>query len=416
MTKLIVSALLGLLLGGSRLEAQATRESVHDDSASPAAGWSQLVKGGFGDRNLEILGPFAEFQGQLYVATMHKSAGAQIWRSADGSTWEAVVGSSARTPAGFGNPGDKSINKLLAFDGWLYASIWNEAQGGEVWRSADGVTWEASVGGTAPTARGFGKLENSGITALGGFHDTVFAGTGSLYCKDGVELWRSQDHGATWEPVAGERYALQTALARESKYFLDLEVFQNVLYISTGDQRTGGSEIWRSFDGGSWDAVVGAPSGYRAGMGKSSDDMIYDLTVFQDHLYAGVLNFMREGGSLWRTGDGTTWEVVIGGDVKPETAGFGRRENFGITRVATFSDHLYAGTVNEQGTELWKSRDGLHWGLVVGPDRVPSSGFGNPNNRAINGLFVFQGRLYVGTDNPTEGGEVWRFEPRGGPP
>ncbi len=398
----------GLCLGGFSLPASAaeyTLEPPHQQGE-----WMQLVQGGFGDPGLIILGPLAEFRGQLYVATMHRSAGCQVWRTADGVVWEPVVGAGAATPAGFGDPDNRSMNKLLSDGEWLFAALWNDVTGGQIWRSADGLTWEPSVGSGAAMPAGFDKAENTGVTALGLFQGQVFAGTGSAHCKDGVELWRSRDHGLRWEPVAGERFAIQTALARESKYFLDMAVFGDALYISTGDQRTGGSEIWRSRDGWMWEPVVGAPSPYRAGMGKPSDDMIYDLEPFAERLYAGVLNYLREGGALWRSDrTGQVWDAIVGGDARPQTAGFGRAANFGITQLAVYGPHLYASTSNEAGTELWRSADGLAWETVVGPEASVPSGFGS-TNRAINGLVVYRDALYASTDNSSAGGEVWRLD------
>ncbi len=381
-----------------------------DEAAQPAA-WSRVVQGGFENPQAESLGPLAEFQGQLYVGTYDKAHGCQVWRTPDGKRWEVVVGSSAGTPSGFGDAKTQSISKFAVFHDQLYAATWNEDKGGGLWRSIDGRTWESVVGGSAATAAGFGKLENSGITALGVFQNALFAGTGSLYCKDGVELWMSSD-GVNWQPVAGERVALRTELARESKYFLDMAVFHNALYLATGDQRTGGSEIWRTQDSTSWETVVGAPSPYRAGMGNLNHDMIYDLAPFHDHLYAAVMSFAREGGALWRTADGVTWEVIAGEAGAPYAAGFGNTANFGFISLAAFEDQLYVGTSNEQGAQLWKSGDGTQWQPVVCPECVPSGGFGTAHNRAIQALRVFKGRLYAATHNPPDGGELWRVEPR----
>lgn len=381
------------------------------DDPRRAGDWTEVARGGFGTASLVIIGPLAEFQGQMYAATMHQTAGAEVWRSFDGTVWEPVVGAGAATAAGFGDPSNKSINKIASDGEWLFAALWNDASGGQIWRSADGVTWEASVGPGAAHPPGFGKAENTGVTALGVFNGMVFAGTGSAHCKDGVELWLSRDHGATWEPVAGERFALRTALARESKYFLDIAEFNGAVYISTGDQRTGGSEIWRATDGWNWQPVVGAPTKYRAGMGKASDDMIYDLEPFGGRLYAGVLNWLREGGSMWRSDrDGDDWEVLIGGDVKPRTAGFGNAANFGITRLCPLGSHLYASTSNEQGAELWRSADGEVWEQVMGPQAGVPAGFGSAGNRAINGLFSYHGVLFASTDNPQAGAEIWRLD------
>lgn len=380
---------------------------LEPDEGDNTVGWIQIVKGGFKDIELEILAPLVEFQGSLYAGSTHKTAGCQIWRTSDGNSWEAVVGQDAKTPSGFGNPNNKSINDMLVFGTRLYAGIWNEIDGAQLWRSADGVVWEVVVG-NSQTLSGFNKQENSGITSIGSFRDMLFAGTGSLYCKDGVELWFSKDYGDTWEPVAGERFTLQLALARESKYLLDMEVFKDALYVATGDQRTGGSVIWRSYDGWLWNAVVGSPSVYDAGMGNPNHDMIYELEVFKDYLYAAVLSFSREGGALWRSNDGVVWEV-ISGDNAVYPSGFGDRANFGLVALSVFEGSLYVGTSNEEGAQIWASQDGLQWKQIIGPNGILQSGFGNKNNRAVNGFCVFQGNLYVGLHNPKEGGQLWRF-------
>ena len=367
-----------------------------------------MIAGGHGSTSVTIVTRLAEFRGWLYAAGMDTTLGCQLWRSQDGKAWDVVVGPDAATPSGFGDAGNQSVNKLVAFGGWLYAGTWNQLEGAELWRSQDGVRWLPVVGGSATTSNGFGKLENSGMTALGVHQGRLWAGTGSLYCKDGVELWVSSD-GALWEPVAGERFALQTAFARESKYLLDLISVGGYLYTASGDQRTGGSEIWRSQDGQFWEAVVGAPSPYRAGMGNPNHDMIYDLETFSGVLYAAVLDFAKQGGALWRSPNGTTWEVIVGDPPAKIPAGFGQTGNIGLVSLSVFEDALYAGVTSEAGAQLWRSDDGMTWRQIVGPDGATPAGFGTGSNRSINCLRVFKGRLYAGTDNSQDGAELWRL-------
>ena len=380
-----------------------------DTEPSHISGWRRVVSGGFGDAAVNPFNPLAEFQGQLYAGAFEKTKGCQLLRSADGVTWERVVGPQAATPSGFGNPHNQSINTLTVLGERLYAGTWNEIEGAELWRSADGATWESLVGPNAPKPSGFGKLENSGITALGAFRGRLFAGTGSLYCKDGVELWSLQPGENVWDPIAGERFALQTALARESKYLLAMAAFRDALYVATGDQRTGGSEIWRSGDGRFWEAVVGAPSPYRAGMGHPSHDMIFELAVFTDHLYAAVQDRAGQGGALWRSRDGTTWEMIVGDEGGRYPSGFGQ-PNIGLVSLAVGGGTLFLGTTNmAEGGQLWVSEDGVHWRCVVGQGARVPGGFGRPSNRSLFSLLAFKGHLYASVDNDTEGGAIWRL-------
>ena len=138
--------------------------------------------------------------------------------------------------------------------------------------------------------------------------------------------------------------------------------------------------------------------------------MIYDLEPFNGSLYAGVLNYVHDGGALWRSVDGTTWEVISGDPPAPIAPGFGDAGNMGLVSLAVFDDALYVGTTNNAGTQLWRSVDGATWQPVVGQAAAVPAGFGNVHNRAINSLGVFHDALYAGTHNPTEGAELWRFE------
>ena len=407
MKKMLLVTSLTLWLSVPAVIAQPEEAPAEVAQHRAELGWLRIMAGGFGDPEVALINRLVLFTEYFYTAGDHNTKGCRIWRSRDGFTWDTVVGAKSATPDGFGTPNNSGINTLLVFREFLYAGLWNQVDGAQLWRSRDGLTWEPVVGATAAIASGFGKLENSGITALSAFHDQLFAGTGSLYCKDGVELWASPD-GVQWKPVAGERVALHTALARESKYFLSMKTFQDQLYVGTGDQRTGGSEIWRSPDGWRLDAVIGAPSRHRAGMGDSNQDMVYDLAAFKDHLYAGVLNFAHQGGALWRSPDGAAWEIVAGQDA-PYSAGFGEPANIGLTTFTVYQGRLYAGLTNEQGAQVWRSEDGQHWDPFVGHGAALSGGFGNAHNRAVNSLGVFHDALYVGTHNPKEGAELWRY-------
>ena len=71
-------------------------------------GWTWVVEGGFTDPSNSHIAFSTEFKGYLYVATMASQAselisgsqkmGGDIWRTADGSTWEQIG------TAGLGDP------------------------------------------------------------------------------------------------------------------------------------------------------------------------------------------------------------------------------------------------------------------------------------------------------------------------
>lgn|GEM_PF-1142341 len=87
------------------------------------------------------------------------------------------------------------------------------------------------------------------------------------------------------------------------------------------------------------------------------------------------------------------------------TNGFGNSNNTAVARMCSFSGSLYAGTENEsQGSQIWKSTDGgTNWTIV----EATRNGFGDPNNTEIMAMTEWNGALYVSTRNEATGTELW---------
>ena len=75
------------------------------------------------------------------------------------------------------------------------------------------------------------------------------------------------------------------------------------------------------------------------------------------------------GGQIWRTVNGTAWSQV-------SSSGFGEAANYGAQSLVEFDHHLYAGTRNDSGCEVWRdaallfadgfeSGDTSEWSAVV---------------------------------------------------
>jgi hypothetical protein len=128
-----------------------------------------------------------------------------------------------------------------------------------------------------------------------------------------------------------------------------------------------------------------------------------------------------EGGSIYRY-DGTDWTQVYQAD--PEDVGF--------RKMVTYDGAIYAGTANgpdgpmpgddayrvrpvgdpsntvvygpTSGTSLLRSTDGTDWREVGGG---PADNRFNASNRA---MAVIDDKLYVGTENPITGPELWAYD------
>jgi len=130
------------------------------------------------------------------------------------------------------------------------------------------------------------------------------------------------------------------------------------------------------------------------GFGSSQNWWVGSLSVFGDHLYAGTWNPL--GAEIWRSPDGAEWLPVV-------SSGLGNTHNQGVIATTVFNGALYAGTYNTvSGATIWRSSDGLSWRAVQ------DNGFGDATNGAVLSMVVLEDTLYAGTWNFSHGAQVWR--------
>ena len=219
-----------------------------------------------------------------------------------------------------------------------------------------------------------------------------------------AEIWRYDAPQDTWTRVFQAPYVRGRTKARVPRYIglRGMTVFQGpsdskpCLYVSTwAPQQAEPPDVLRSEDGlrfdnvprPPWDTTVRSfrtlqifkgrvhtsPTGSNSGQGQSQECVASEAAVY----CADDLQTARWG---------------------PASAdGFGDPANLTVFELASFNDHLYAGTVNaERGMELWKT-DGRE-GPPYRWKRVLSHGaWRGPHNEVIGSLCAFKGALYVGT-------------------
>jgi hypothetical protein len=254
-------------------------------------------------------------------------------------------------------------------------------------------------------SQGFGDPTNGEVMRLGVFNGQLYAATWSYTSTHGAEIWRSStgDSGS-WTQVVSN--GLGDAANRA---VLTMEEFNGALYAGTRSYIGGtytGAEVWRTADGLTWTAVITNGFGYTGTYDVSA------LEVFGGYLYAGTGRYdlsaqSYPGGQIWRCSQASgcdepgDWEVVI-------ADGFGHPDNIDITSLLVFGSHLYALAYNFQtGMEVWRTADGITW------EQAGFAGFGDSNNYGPywdNSATVFNNRLFIGTYNPANGGEVWEMQ------
>lgn len=307
--------------------------------------WEQVTDTGFdapnntGFRNLQIL------RGNLYAGTINETDGAEIWRSGDGVIWEPVM------QGGFGNLDNEAVRGMTTFRRRMYAGTHNTAGGpGELWRSLSGSSWNA----IAP--EGFGFPNNSSVHTLEKFNGSLYAGVRNT--KRGAQIWRSSD-GIQFEAVVGPRAATPSGFGnRNTIGIFDMQEFNGMLYVATFNV-VDGFGFYRTADGVDYEQIGDF------GFGDPENDRAWRLHTFEGALWLGVgnRNVLRKGASLWRSFDGVTWEEMVGANGTFMGYGFDDTRNWGVRTFETFNGKLYIGTAQCEfgncakmvtGAEVWE--------------------------------------------------------------
>lgn len=338
-------------------------------AATPTTWETVLVPSGFDIYYAEML---EEFNGYLYAA-IGGVPGLQVWRSADGSSWEPVTDYGLTD----GPYTWLAVWDMVVFDDHLYiaaADYFNEGNPSAIFRTADGLAWEKVVDD------GFPGTYSPNIWKFGVFKGMLYASAPTYTGTN--PIWRSAtgDYGS-WEKVAE---------IPNMDAFASMVAYKGALYgisdSSADENGTLPTQVWRTYDGVAWKPVV------LDGFGNLLNNSGGDFEVYQGYLYVGVGDntSTSDGGEMYRTQDGIRWERVA-------AAGLGNQNNYKFDGLIAYLGNLYAYSVNNvDGCEVFRSQDGLDW------VKVNESGWGVPANFATHlgvGQAVFKDDLYIGTFN-----------------
>jgi hypothetical protein len=342
-------------------------------------GWRQKNINGFGVRNNQGATALEVFNGKLYAGASNWDNGGSIWRTGDGSTWEQV------SELGFGSAytnTNPAIIDMVVFNNQLYASTGWDGVGGQIWRSSNGTAW------TQVEGNGFGDADNA-IQTMVVFSNTLYAGTGNS--NRGFQIWRSSSGDSlSWTNVVTDGLGHSN-----NRSVTGLTVYNGFLYAAVDGQISpaAGMQVWRTSNGADWVQVN------VDGFGDVDNTQTGGLATFGGNLYVGTGN-QATGAQLWLSDNGTTWSQVMGN-------GFGDSNNVKVETPFVVNGNLYAVLNNGvTGLEVWRSSDGATW------SRVNTDGFGDSNNVTAwwHAVAVFNNSLFVGTWNGDgNGGEIWQL-------
>jgi hypothetical protein len=170
--------------------------------------------------------------------------------------------------------------------------------------------------------------------------------------------------------------------------------FKAELYTGT-DNEIDGAELYKTSDGKKWTKIVGIDSvGMSPGFNDRSNKEIHFIIEYKSYLYASTYNPCN-GTEIWRSKDGIKWDRIV-------DAGFGNDSNIDIQSMAILGNDLYAGTWNENGAEIYKTSDGTNW------QKSAENGFGDKNNKIMISMATYNNYLYAGTRSWGIAGAIWR--------
>ncbi|MGH2768309.1 MAG: hypothetical protein ACRDIF_05050, partial [Actinomycetota bacterium] len=165
------------------------------------------------------------------------------------------------------------------------------------------------------------------------------------------------------------------------------------LYVNTvsSDSRGPGAHLLRSLDGTSFEPVS------ESGLGDPSVSAFRSLVVFGDRLFVSPTGNRQAWNVAARPEVLASDDPASGVWKSASPPGFGDPANGSVFEMEVFDDHLYAGTFNhESGYQIWKT-DGrgdppFNWSMVV-----QAGAHRGPFNEAATSMCAFGDALYVGS-------------------
>jgi hypothetical protein len=226
---------------------------------------------------------------------------------------------------------------------------------------------------------------------------------GKLYALAGDGLRRTSN-GTQWENL-GE------VIKKPSDVYADggtLEVHGGQMYMGFGFQRFQGSQtgsggkylehgiqIWQTSDGKSWKLLKKVAADHTKPLLEDAPQHVHAMKSFGKYLYIG--EYEGSGGAVFRTtGSAGSWEVY-------QAAPFGA-----IEAVEEHGGRLFAGRLVTKSTlagnpMLYHSVDGKQWSVT------PGAPAGDKQAAGIMSIASHNGKLYFGTRDKGNGGEVFEL-------
>ncbi len=319
---------------------------------------------------------------------------------------QPAVGWAIGSTGGFGDAANVYAYSMATLNSRLYVGTQN-GNGCEVW-STDGVDWYNDTG---TIGAGFGDTNNITAMSMTVYNSQLYVGTWNI---NGCEVWSYDE--TTWTQVVGQGL-LGTSTGpgfgdTSNVGVPSLFVYNSALFAASSNSN--GCEVW-AYGGVTWIQVVGQGlpgTSTGPGFGDTNNTQVLSMAILNGQLYLGVSNFTT-GCTVWRF-NGLTWAQMVGDLPGTSTpSGFGTPFNLEALSMAIYNGRLFVGTNdNALGCQVWSTPDGQNWTVEIGqsgPSSPVSPGFGDPANFLAYSMLTYDSRLFVGTFN-NSGCQMWSYD------
>jgi hypothetical protein len=293
----------------------------------------ETVPGEWSNSGLNNMMSYHIINDSLLMGGYDPQKGLQAWFSTDGKRFNKVIEDGLGDSANYGICGYLTSVPL---NGWHYLGVSNNVNGGELWRTRDGRTYEKSL------TAGYDDTSNS-VLCVSLVHDVylyvTMPGSYGRGSRRGVDVIRSAD-GKNWEKIIENGFSL----GEGQGYNGGFQVYKDALYFvlwnfppESGGPASTGFRLWKSLDGKTWEQIGEPGFGYP------------EKHTAIPYVIRGVFYLVAydtcDGNQLWRSTDGTNWELF---QTFPASG-----QQFGAYLVE-IADGLEYFEGNSSGVQIWR--------------------------------------------------------------
>jgi len=316
----------------------------------------------------------------LLFAANSAATGIELWKS-DGTNAGTVLLKEINAGAASSSP-----NGFYAYNGVVLFYATDAATGAELWKT-DGTTGGTSllkdinVGAGSSSVSGLPIGYGSYLVFNSKAYFVANSGTGpALWVTDGTTVGTV----LIKDPAVGGAFGavlLADAVTLNSKFIFPVySLLGNRNELWESDGTAGGTQVFKSFDGGQFPLIC-------VPINLSGNGLNPSQSLFRGNKFFFVAKTIADGNELYIS-DGTLANTTIVKDINPGAADGIDFSNFSYTYAA--NTFFFPATNGTNGIELWRS-DGTTGGTSMVADIVTGTGTSSPqlNFFVINNKVLF---------------------------